>query len=200
MPSGIYTRKEPHTNVGKKLTQQHKDNISKGNKGKHKISTENRLKMVIAQRAAHLKASKKTRLKMSKSQTKRWASDYNRLKNAQARGTKHPLWIRDRTTLKKFNNTTKDRRSSAYQEWRKRTWKRDNYTCKLKNNKCKGRIEAHHIRGYTKYPKLRYKLNNGITLCHAHHPRKKAEEKRLEPIFKELVSVSKAKICAELSQ
>ena len=33
--------------------------------------------------------------------------------------------------------------------------------------------------------------NNGITLCFAHHPRKRAEEKRLSPYFMELVSVSK---------
>jgi len=36
-----------------------------------------------------------------------------------------------------------------------------------------------------------FTIKNGITLCHAHHPRKRAEEKRLEPLFKELVSVSK---------
>ena len=40
-------------------------------------------------------------------------------------------------------------------------------------------------------PKLRYEINNGITLYHAHHLRKRAEEKRLAPIFQELVSVSK---------
>ena len=34
-------------------------------------------------------------------------------------------------------------------------------------------------------------INNGITLCHAHHPRVRAEEKRLISKFQKLVSVSK---------
>ena len=75
-----------------------------------------------------------------------------------------------------------------------RVWLRDNFKCKIADQNCKGRIEAHHILGWTAYPELRYQLNNGITLCHAHHPRKRAEEKRLIPTFNELlglVSVSK---------
>ncbi len=41
MPTGIYIRKEPHTNVGKHLTEQHKEAIRKGNIGKHTISPAN---------------------------------------------------------------------------------------------------------------------------------------------------------------
>lgn len=50
---------------------------------------------------------------------------------------------------------------------------------------------VHHILGFKEHPELRYDINNGITLCHFHHPRKKEEEKRLIPTFMELVSVSK---------
>ena len=53
---------------------------------------------------------------------------------------------------------------------------------------CKGKIEAHHILSFTKYPELRYQVNNGITLCQAHHPRKRAEEARLAPVFQGLIS------------
>lgn len=55
----------------------------------------------------------------------------------------------------------------------------------------KGRLEVHPILGFTKFPELRYDINNGITLCHFHHPRVREEEKRLSPYFMELVSVSK---------
>ncbi len=110
---------------------------------------------------------------------------------AHPKGELSPYWIKDRTQLKRFNDTAKDRRSYAYIDWRKSVWVRDSYKCRIGNKDCNGRIEVHHILSYTEYPELRYEITNGITLCHAHHPRKRAEEKRLEPYFKELVSVSK---------
>lgn len=107
------------------------------------------------------------------------------------RGENHPLWVKDRSKLKRTGDANKDRRSSAYVTWRREVWKRDGYKCKIADSSCCGRIEAHHILGFTEHPTLRYKINNGITLCHAHHPRKKSEEKRLSPYFTELVSVSR---------
>lgn len=69
--------------------------------------------------------------------------------------------------------------------------KRDNWKCKLLSSNCKGRLEAHHIFNWVDYPELRYVVNNGITLCAFHHPRGREEEKRMIPIFQELLSVSK---------
>lgn len=56
---------------------------------------------------------------------------------------------------------------------------------------CKGRLEAHHILSWKDYPELRYDINNGITLCHAHHPRKRDEEAELSPYFQSLVAEMK---------
>lgn len=106
-------------------------------------------------------------------------------------GENNPSWVQDRTKLQRYGDANKDRRSYMYAEWRKRVWLRDNFACKIANPDCSGGLEAHHILGYTEFPELRYELNNGITLCHAHHPRKRAEEKRLSPYFQELVSASK---------
>lgn len=109
-------------------------------------------------------------------------------------GENNPTYIKDRTLLKRFNDDAKDRRSSAYFAWRKEVWLRDNFTCKIANPDCKGRIEAHHILGWASHPELRFNINNGITLCRFHHPRKREEEKRLIPTFEEIVasmSVSK---------
>jgi hypothetical protein len=36
---------------------------------------------------------------------------------------------------------------------------------------------------------LRYNINNGITLCQFHHPRKRVEEQRLIPFFQNMVEV-----------
>jgi len=112
-------------------------------------------------------------------------------KHPQFSGENHPNWLKDRTKLKKFDDTNKDRRSSAYANWRREVWKRDNFKCRIDNKDCNGQLQAHHILGYTDYPELRYEINNGITLCLAHHPLKRAEEKRLSPFFQDLVSVSK---------
>ena len=105
------------------------------------------------------------------------------------RGEKNYKWIKDRTQLCRINKQG-ERRTSAYFYWRKSVWERDNYKCKIANLDCDGRIEAHHILGWSLYPELRYEINNGITLCHAHHPTKRAEEKRLIPFFQGLVPVS----------
>ena len=101
-------------------------------------------------------------------------------------GENHHRWIKDRTQLKKND----ERNDMAYQEWRKQVWLRDNFKCKIANQDCEGKINAHHVLSWREYVELRYKINNGITLCHAHHPRKRVEEKRLVPVFQGLVSVS----------
>jgi len=103
------------------------------------------------------------------------------------KGKKSNKYIEDRTQLKRFNDIVKDRRSSAYGSWRHQVKIRDNFRCKIENLDCKGRLEVHHILGYTEHPKLRYEVNNGITLCQFHHPRIRSEEKRLSPYFQEIV-------------
>ncbi len=103
-------------------------------------------------------------------------------------GSEHPNYIEDRSLLKKDNR----RNDSMYKEWRKNVYRRDNFKCRIDNENCDGRIESHHILCWKEYPELRYQTNNGITLCHAHHPRIRAEEKRLIPVLQELVSVLNA--------
>lgn len=105
---------------------------------------------------------------------------------AQNTGVNHPRWIVDRSQLAK----RQVRNDSAYREWRKQVWLRDNFACKIANPDCVGRIEAHHILVWKDYPELRYEVNNGITLCHFHHPRKRNDEIRLSPYFQELVKLS----------
>ena len=78
-----------------------------------------------------------------------------------------------------------------YKEWRVKIFIRDNFKCKMFNTDCKGQLQAHHILNWIDYPELRFVVNNGITLCVAHHPRGRAKEKRLSPYFQELVSASK---------
>ncbi len=101
------------------------------------------------------------------------------------KGEKNYRWIKDRSKLVRRNRSDPD-----FIQWRKNVFIRDEYKCKIcgESNKY---VQAHHILSWREYPELRYEINNGITLCLAHHPRKRAEEKRLAPILKKLVSVSK---------
>lgn len=82
-------------------------------------------------------------------------------------------------------------KTPEYKEWRMAVFTRDNFKCRMANEDCTDKLQAHHILRWADHPKLRFVVNNGIALCIAHHPRKRAEEKRLTPYFKELVSVSK---------
>lgn len=59
--------------------------------------------------------------------------------------------------------------SKEYKKWRVAVFERDNFVCQ----KCFGKrgqyITAHHIKSFKHYPKLRFELNNGITLCEKCH-------------------------------
>lgn len=47
--------------------------------------------------------------------------------------------------------------------WRELVFKRDNYKCVECGSK--DQIQAHHKKGFSVYRELRYKVDNGITLC-----------------------------------
>ena len=102
-------------------------------------------------------------------------------------GDKNPRWVSDKSKLQKYSDTNKQRISSIYRNWRNNVYKRDSWNCCINNNDCKGRIEAHHILSFTKFPELRYDINNGITLCKFHHPRKRDEEEKLIKTFRKLI-------------
>lgn len=95
----------------------------------------------------------------------------------------HPRYKSDRSTLAK----RQERNDSAYKEWRKSVRDRDGWLCKMANGDCLGKVVAHHILPWAKFPELRYELNNGITLCNFHHPRKREDEMRLSPYFQSLL-------------
>lgn len=109
-------------------------------------------------------------------------------KRPHVSGERHPNWIKDRTLVKVDDRVIND---PLRKEWTRAVKNRDNWKCKISNGDCSGRLEAHHILGWSSHPELRYLINNGIALCHFHHPKKREDEKRLSPYFMELVSVSK---------
>jgi 5-methylcytosine-specific restriction endonuclease McrA len=66
---------------------------------------------------------------------------------------------------KRYKHTTG---TTKYRKWRISVFERDNYTCQgCGRRKCY--LEAHHIKSWASCPKLRFNINNGITLCKECH-------------------------------
>lgn len=80
-----------------------------------------------------------------------------------ASGEKHWRWKGGVTPENK-----RIRDSCDYSLWRLAVFQRDNYTCQI-CGKRGGKLEAHHIKSFARYPELRLDLNNGITLCYGCH-------------------------------
>lgn len=107
-----------------------------------------------------------------------------RMKNMY--GENHPMWKKDRNALVK----SVGRKDYANHNWSLSVKKRDGWKCKINNHDCNGRLESHHILPYRDYPELRFDLNNGITLCKFHHPRKRKDELKMVETFKELINLN----------
>lgn len=59
--------------------------------------------------------------------------------------------------------------SKEYKNWRYDVYSRDGFTCQKCGDSKGGNLNAHHIKPFSEYPKLRFKLDNGITLCKPCH-------------------------------
>jgi len=79
------------------------------------------------------------------------------------KGEKHWNWKGGITDA-----NSKIRRSHKYNVWRKAVYKRDNWTCVKCHKKQKCPI-AHHKKSFNDYPKLRFEVSNGITVCRSCH-------------------------------
>ena len=67
-------------------------------------------------------------------------------------GDKHHFWIKDRSKLKIDRRHSYD---SKYKIWMKSVKNRDGWKCRISNQDCSGRLEAHHILAWVMYPELR---------------------------------------------
>lgn len=141
-------------------------------------SAETRKKLSIARQGKKptlgMKVSEETKKKMSEAHQKRISLG---------------LWKNQHGGVKRYNGTLK-KSSKSHQKWSKEVKDRDKWVCRIADVNCDGRLEAHHILPWSKFPELRYQINNGITLCQHHHPLKADEVAKLSPYFQSLVALT----------
>ena len=101
--------------------------------------------------------SKETKLRISKALKGRIFTEQHKKKISKAR-----IKLFD-----KIGRIGKSERGYLYARWKRAICKRDDYKCQ--NCESNKKINAHHIKSWKDYPKLRFKLNNGITLCNKCH-------------------------------
>ena len=106
-----------------------------------------------------------------KSQTSEWRQHrmgWHHTEKAKEKIGKATRLRYDKIGRKKYKRYRHFTETIQYKKWRKAVFERDSYTCQV-CQKVGGYLEAHHIKSWAKYPKLRYKINNGITLCKKCH-------------------------------
>jgi len=133
-------RGKNHPLYGKHLSKKWKENISKATKGKNKGA----------------RFSPKTEFKKGDQ------------KNIKAysfpKGEGNPSWKGGilRSERQRIMKT------DEYKKWRNGVFKRDNYVCQI-CGKRGNKLQADHIKRFSDYPELRFKLDNGRTLCVSCH-------------------------------
>ena len=106
------------------------------------------------------KPTGKTRIKLAKS----LLGNKNTLGHKLSKGHKEMISLSCGGNGITIINSQWRLKGSRYKKWRMAVFERDNWTCQF----CRNRglpLEAHHIKGWAKYPKLRYEIKNGVTLC-----------------------------------
>ena len=58
--------------------------------------------------------------------------------------------------------------SRRWREWRQKVFEYDNYTCWICEEEG-GELHPHHLKKFSDYPRLRFKVSNGLTLCEFCH-------------------------------
>ena len=113
------------------------------------------------------KLTLETKLKISKS-----------LQKVIKRGSENHNWKGGVTPIYKVI-----RKSLKYKLWREEVFKRDNYICQMCNQRG-GDLRGDHIKPFSLYPKLRFDIDNGRTLCESCHQKTDTYGSRVNNYFK----------------
>lgn len=173
----------------RKFTDEHRLKLSLARRGKKRTphTAETKLKMSLASKGrkkseAHKKALSIARTGLPHVLTEKGKESFRQ----KMSGANNWKWIEDRSKIVGRHN--RNFHDGEYKQWVLSVRNRDGWKCRISNGDCSGRLETHHILGWKSHPDLRYQVNNGITLCHFHHPRKRVDEIKLSPYFQSMVA------------
>jgi hypothetical protein len=171
------------------MTEEHKRKLSEAQKGRT-FTLEHRLKLSAAHRGKvpwnkGIPHTEATKLKLSRinigrpsprkgikggtpwNKGRSWTPE-EREKLSQAHigkmtGPNHPNW-RGGTKRERLRIMA----TALYQKWRKAVLARDDFRCFACGERSR-RLNAHHLYPWKYFPRLRFALENGITLCEECH-------------------------------
>jgi 5-methylcytosine-specific restriction endonuclease McrA len=86
------------------------------------------------------------------------------IQRGSPKGKLSHLWKTGKSKEKSYQHYN----NSEYKIWRKLVFERDNFTCQH-CQKTGVYITAHHIKSWNNYPKVRFVISNGLTLCEDCH-------------------------------
>lgn len=94
----------------------------------------------------------------------------------EMRGKNHPAWKGGKPKVRGKESLSYEE-YRKYKDWQKAVFKRDNWECQI-CGKHGGDLHADHIKPWVVYPKLRFKLDNGRTLCPPCHQKTESYGKK----------------------
>lgn len=106
-----------------------------------------------------------------KNKIKEYNAEYNKQNASRLREQRRLYWLHrreDENYKRKQYPGHEWRKSYDAIKWRREVYKRDDLTCQ-DCGKTHCRVYAHHIKSGTHYPKLRFDITNGVTLCYECH-------------------------------
>jgi hypothetical protein len=157
-------------NKGLKSTEEHKRKISLALKGKmpKNIILINENKKGSGNPMWGKPSSNKQKEEARNTCFKRWNNPVEAIKirrkmSDSQRGRKGSNWQGGISS-----KNEKIRHGVEFRLWREAVFARDNWTCQKYNIKG-GKLHPHHIKNFSKYPELRFAIDNGITLSEKAH-------------------------------
>ena len=182
---------------GRKLSDEHKRKVGDASRGKtyvERYGAEKAKELIEKRRIAALghKPSEETRKKISEAHKltgrkppsqKGKIGYWKNKKRPDVSGKNHYGWKGGITPL-----SIAIRKGLEHKEWTLKVFQADGFRCQMPDCPQTERyLNAHHIKTFSKYPGLRFKVNNGITLCRDCHRKIRGKEEKYEKLFTEII-------------